>query len=146
MKKEFKIGGITGVAFVLVCGLIIALFLDISVSRMDAEFWPFAVLFLGFSFFFGGLAGKRISKGSWALPQGIVSTLLTTYSTIGIYVIYSYVTDPNDHSSLGDFVMGGLFVMMITLIQGGIPMLVLGCIYGFLLQKILNAKIARNDL
>ncbi|XOV68419.1 MAG: hypothetical protein ACFHU9_04430 [Fluviicola sp.] len=140
MKKEFKIGGITGVAFVLVCGLIIALFLDISMSRMDAEFWPFAVLFLGFSFFFGGLAGKRISKGSWALPQGIVSTLLTTYSTIGIYVIYSFVTDPNGHSSLGDFVIGVLFGMMITLIQGGIPMLVLGCIYGFLLQKILKHK------
>lgn len=142
MKREFIIGGMLGMGFGLLGLLFIALLFTEGQFDRNTLLSDFAMLTttvgLFFSFLLGGWLAIRVSnQKSTPILCGILSSVLTTTLTIIVLNIYYGMIS----QALFEEVLGmTLATLFYSFLFGGIPMIILGSLFGFIVKKILQPK------
>ncbi len=137
MTREEKIGAALGVAGGML-GLLFLATLYLINEEADIKDMPSflltAIVGLSYSAFFGRRAGRKINKRG-PLLVGLISTALTNICsilTLGILgaAILQDVT----------FLGGALFGILFSFAIGGVPMLLIGTLYGYGLKHLIKTK------
>lgn len=142
MKKEFIIGGMLGMGFGLLGLLFIAFLFTEGQFDRNTLFSDYGMLTssagLFFSFLFGGWVAKRaLVRRSTLILFGILSSVLTTTFTVILLNIYHGTMN---QARSEEIVGMTLFTLFYSFILGGIPMVILGSLFGFIIKKILQPK------
>jgi len=142
MKREFIIGGMLGMGFGLLGLLFIALLFTEGQFDRSTLFSDYAMLTttvgLFFSFLLGGWLAIRVSKQkSTPILCGILSSVLTTTLTIIVLNIYYGMIN----QALFEEILGmTLATLFYSFVLGGIPMIILGSLFGFAIKNIIHPK------
>lgn len=142
MKREFIIGGLLGMGFGLLGLLFIAFLLTEGQFDYNTIFSDDGISIMSFglffSFLFGGLLAKRISeKKSMPIPYGILSSALTTICTVIVVYIVGGISIERDVQSVLAMI---LVALLYSFILGGIPMLILGSLFGWVVKVVIKPK------
>lgn len=138
--KSKRTGAYLGIPFAI-AGLVSAgLIMGVNFSRIshiEPEAIVLVFAFFACSLFFGSRAGAQIERKKFAAPAaGILSSFLTTISTITITTLYLFISGEFQHVS--DFFAALLFYNVVSLLFGGIPMLIIGALYGLALKYLIE--------
>lgn len=110
----------------------------LSTGFTTVEGLSITIPFIITSAFFGRWTGTKILKHPKLAPvYGIFSSLLTTWLTCFMYVFYLLFTEESDASAFFESIFILLFYSSML---GGIPIVVIGAIFGWVLQFTLKEK------
>ena len=142
MKEARNFGagpGVIGVTLGMIC-VVYTMGNSLSdIRHLNSEGVTFLVLGLLFSMLFGARAGVKIKQEKYAaMWSGVMSAVYTTLCTILVGVVIVTIGDP--HFSLEKLLSSWLFAIIMSFFLGGIPMIIIGCLFGWGLKRILNPK------
>lgn len=141
MRHVFLTGGIAGLLFGFL-GIVTISFLagerDMIGFMASQEIIRVTIVGLIFSFLFGGRAALKIkAKNHRAGFCGIASSFLTTTCTVitlGLLRALSFADNLQD-------IVGMIFMVLIySFFFGGIPMILLGSLFGFTVNELIHRK------
>ncbi len=141
MKSAKEKGAVLGLVFGIFTAVTMALLINGVVSiHFNTELMLIVTIFLFFSAFFGARAGRNTIKGEHPVWIGCKSTFLTTYCTLLLSIPLYILLDESEYYSAQDPFFAILVILLYTTLLGGIPMLILGSIYGYSLRRMLQVS------
>lgn len=145
MKRENEIGALLGLAFAILGITIAALLINIVVSiTIQTEVILIVSTFLFFAAFFGARAGRNIIKKQHPIWIGFKSTFLTTFCTLLLSIPIYILFDDHEYYTFSDVISVITVFVLYTVYIGTIPILIVGCIYGYALRKMVRSNSNNN--